>query len=166
MVNRDSDINLKDENFTKVRSRPEIESDYSRSGMSSMELDDSYEDYQHPPDMKQCELYGKATKIGHRIPLKEAKKDEISLALLQSSVVTPHPVCFKDKDISYLSTGYVLYFFFLKYLIVIAIIMIAFEVYKMLIYYRESACGGLKVPGCELTIFTILSVANFGIHTN
>jgi hypothetical protein len=31
-----------------------------------MEKDEFYDDYEHPPDLKECELYGKAMEIGVR----------------------------------------------------------------------------------------------------
>lgn len=40
------------------KSRPKIEIDYSRSRLSSMETDEHYDDYEHPPDLKICELHG------------------------------------------------------------------------------------------------------------
>lgn len=65
---------------------------------------------------------------------------------------------------SYLGTGYVLYFFFLKYLIVIAAMMAAFDLYKLYNYQKEGACGGVEVLGCRKDFVTVLSVANYGIE--
>ena len=53
--------------------RPEIESHYSRSRLSSMEMDEFYDEFEHPPDLKECDLHGKAMQIGFRQPLKDAK---------------------------------------------------------------------------------------------
>lgn len=43
-----------------------------------MEMDEFYDEYEHPPDLKECELHGNAMEIGFRQPLKDAKDEDIS----------------------------------------------------------------------------------------
>lgn len=50
----------------KKTNRPEIESHYSRSRLSSMEMDEFYDEYEHPPNIDECIKYGKAMRIGVR----------------------------------------------------------------------------------------------------
>ena len=65
----------------------QLEEHYQRSRLSSMEKDEFYDDYEHPPDIKECQLYGKAMEIGIRQSLKDAKDEDISKALMKSSIV-------------------------------------------------------------------------------
>jgi hypothetical protein len=82
---------------------------------------------------------------------------------MKSSVVKPHSICFNDKDLGYLGTGFVLYFFFLKYLMVIGFGMSVIEGYKIYMYAKQGDCGNEKVPGCNLDYATFISVANYGL---
>lgn len=108
--------------------------------------------------------------IGIRQPLKKAKQEDICPANVKScvrvhshspKVVKKHPICFKDKDIIYLGAGYVLYFYFLRCIIGMSLIMILSQLYTTYDYIKGTACT--VENNCRGNILIWLSVANYGV---
>lgn len=101
-------------------------------------------------------------RIGFRQPLAEANEEDIAKSIVKSSIVKPHRICFNYDDLSYLGTGFVLYFFYLRCLIGIALIITVLELYRIIFYFKGNYCEEMNNAGidCSKDIITQFSIVN------
>ena len=79
-------------------------------------------------------------------------------------MVYQHGLMFKAEVLSYLGTGYVLYFFFLKCLILVSGIISIMTLYIAYTYFMGSNCT--LDNNCASNFILMFSIANYGLQAN